>query len=96
MTQRSALKRESTDSQAASSSDSDTMKQVRWGDLTVYEFPNLLGDNPAVSEGAPLTIGWKHSSVVVVAIEYHEYLRQSRPHRRRKDMIMSSASRDTL
>jgi hypothetical protein len=95
MTQRSAIKRESN-SHEANSSDSDTVKQVRWGDLTVYEFPNLLGDNPAVSEGAPLTIGWKHSSVVVVAIEYHEYLRQNRPLRRRKDMIMSSASRDTL
>lgn len=71
-------------------------KSVCWGDLTVYEFPNLLGDNPAVSDGAPLTIGWTHESMRVVAIEYHEFLRQSRPRRRRKDMIVTTAQRDTV
>lgn len=71
-------------------------KRVYWGDLTVYEFPNLLGDNPAVSEGVPLTIGWEHEEMNVVAIDYYEYMRQSRPRRRRKDMIISSGARDTL
>ena len=65
-----------------------------FGDLVIYEFKNILGDNPAC-EGAPLTIKWKHNSKNVVAVDYYEYLRQSRPRRKRKDMIVKSAERDT-
>lgn len=68
---------------------------VCFGDLTIYEFKNMLGDNPAVSEGAPLTIGWKHESVDVVAVDYYEFMRNQRPRRRRKDLIIPSTSRDT-
>jgi hypothetical protein len=74
---------------------SPLLKRVCWGDLEILEFPNMLGDNPGVSEGAPLTINWQHESREVVAIEYYEYLRQNRPRRRRKDLVMNSASRDT-
>jgi hypothetical protein len=73
-----------------------TKKYVSWGDMVVYEFPSILGDNPAVSDGAPLTIGWNHENVSVTTIEYNEFLREKRPRRRRKDMILSSAQRDTV
>lgn len=107
MTNRSILKSDSINNNDAGSQDEQETtsnhsssdgggKEVRWGDITLYEFPNLLGDNPAVSEGAPLTIGWKHTSVVVVAVEYHEFMKQSQPVRRRKDLIMSGGARDTL
>jgi hypothetical protein len=71
-------------------------KELCWGDIVIFEFPNILGDNPAVSEGAPLTIAWNHDSESVVAIEYYEYLRQSRPRRKRKELVVSSGARDTL
>lgn len=72
-------------------------KTVRWGDLIVYEFPNILGDNPAVSDaGAPLTIAWTHESVNVFTVDYNEFLRQKRPRRRRKDLIITGAQRDTV
>ena len=32
-------------------------KQVTFGDLTITEYPIILGDNPAC-HGAPITIGW--------------------------------------
>lgn len=69
--------------------------EIGWGDLAIYEFPNILGDNPAVGDGAPLTIGWEHESESVVAIEYYEFLRQSRPRRKRKDLVLSGGQRDT-
>jgi hypothetical protein len=68
---------------------------VCWGDLIIYEFPNMLGDNPGVSEGVPLTIGWKYDSKNTVNIDYYEFLRQSHPRRRRRELIMKSAERDT-
>jgi hypothetical protein len=68
---------------------------VCFGDLTIYEFKNVLGDNPAVSEGAPLTIGWKHETMNVIALDYYEFLRNQRPRRRRKDLVIPSTSRDT-
>lgn len=77
-------------------SSSFTKKGVCFGDLVIYEFPNILGDNPAVSDGAPLTIGWKHDSKNIVAVDYYEFLRTQRPRRRRKDLIIPSTARDTL
>lgn len=71
-------------------------KEVAFSDLIIFEFPNLLGDNPGVSEGAPLTIGWKHVTKNVVAVDYYEYLRQSRPRRKRRELVIPSAARDTL
>ncbi len=32
-------------------------KQVTFGDLTITEYPIIMGDNPACN-GCPITIGW--------------------------------------
>jgi hypothetical protein len=69
--------------------------EIVWGIITVFEFPNILGDNPAVSEGAPLTIDWKHNSRRTVGVEYYEFERIQRPRRSRKRLIMKSCARDT-
>jgi hypothetical protein len=95
-TTRIAKSEEIIEAETVTVSVKNTKRNVCWGEVIVYEFPNLLGDNPAVSEGAPLTIGWKHENVKVVTVEYNEFLRQKRPRRRRKDMIISSAQRDTV
>lgn len=70
-------------------------KQLGWGDLTFYEFPNIMGDNPGVSEGVAIEISWKHTSKHTVGVEYYEFIKQNRPRRRRKHLIMSSGARDT-
>ena len=57
---------------------------------------NILGDNPACNGGAPLSIDWKHQNKEVVGVEYHEYMRlKSNPRRKRKQLQLSSAERDT-
>ena len=71
-------------------------KNVRWGEVVVYEFPNILGDNPAVSGGVPLTIAWKHVAVNTHSVDYNDFLRLEKPRRKRKDLVLSSAQRDTV
>ena len=78
------------------SSTKKARKKVNWGELIIFEFPNQLGDNPAVSGGAPLTIGWNHETVNVVTIEFNEFIRLKQPRRKRKDLMLSSAQRDTV
>jgi hypothetical protein len=96
MEAKQSLKQELVESRLDAPCNRHDKKIVSWGNIIVFEFPNLLGDNPAVSGGAPLTIGWNHDSVNVVTIEYYEFMRLKRPRRRRKDMILSSAQRDTV
>ena len=66
------------------------------GDLTILEFPNILGDNPGVSEGVPLSIGWKPTSESCVDVDLYEFMRQNRPRRKRKELVIKSGARDTL
>jgi hypothetical protein len=53
-------------------------KQVTFSELTVREYPLILGDNPSVSEGAPLTIGWKPQQSYTRNLELYEYTRKER------------------
>jgi hypothetical protein len=96
MATKSILKGELLDAESSTVYARFSKKKVNFGDITVYEFPNLLGDNPAVTDGAPLTIAWKHVNVNVFTIEYNEFVKQKRPRRRKKDMILSSSQRDTV
>jgi hypothetical protein len=70
-------------------------KCVRWGEITILEFPNILGDNPAVTNGSPITIGWKHQSVNVVDVEFFEFLRQNHPRRSRRELLLKCGDRDS-
>uniref|UniRef100_A0A7S2V7E0 Uncharacterized protein n=1 Tax=Entomoneis paludosa TaxID=265537 RepID=A0A7S2V7E0_9STRA len=79
------------------SSSSDRQTQVCFGDLVIYEFPNILGDHPACSDGAPLTIGWDPTSIENYNVQYYEYLRQSDnlPRRSRKQLTVDAGTRGT-
>ena len=87
------LKNGSGDSAVATGGSSN---EISWLDLTVYEFPNILGDNPSVSEGVPLSIDWKHTKTSSIGIDFYEFMRKSSPRRRRKDLVIKSGARDTL
>jgi hypothetical protein len=96
MTKRSILKSIHQDPKTVTSCKRRGMKIVRWGEMVVFEFPNLLGDNPAVSGGAPLTIGWNHDTVNIITVDDNEIMRLEKPRRRRKEMVLSSTQRDTV
>ena len=83
-------------SNATASSYSSARKEVAWGELTTWEFPNILGDNPSVTEGVPLSIGWKPLRQEKVGIDYYEYLRRSNTRRTRKELVQDSGVRGSL
>ena len=57
-------------------------KKVTFDSLDVHEHAILLGDNPSVSSGPPLTISWEAQASVHLSIDEYE---ASRPPRRHKE-----------
>jgi hypothetical protein len=47
-------------------------RRVVFGRIEIKEYSYMLGDNPSVSDGAPLTIAWKSQRKVVFEVEYYE------------------------
>ena len=71
-------------------------RSVGFSTLQVFEFEQILGDNPAVSSGAPVTLEWKHcSSSPNLNIAYFEYKRQQ-PRRTGRELVTSASSRESL
>ena len=66
------------------------MKKVWFDQLEVREYPMILGDNPATSEGAPVTIDWEFQNEFLVDVEYFELYR---PSRKSKDHFKLSSKR---
>merc|ERR1711935_918175 len=59
------------------------MGNVTFGDLTIIEYPIILGDNPACT-GCPITIDWEPIGKHTRNLELYEYTRtQSRQSRRK-------------
>lgn len=50
-------------------------KKVTFGDITIAEYPIELGDNPACSHGAPLTLGWEPLRIHTKNLMLYESLR---------------------
>ena len=69
-------------------------RNLMWGVIVIYEFTSILGDNPATSEGSPLTLSWRHQGQDTLGIEYYESFREKRPRRTRRQLIMSGGYRD--
>jgi hypothetical protein len=69
-------------------------KSVRFGDLVITEFPIILGDNPAVTMGAPVTIDWEAQGEVSYKINVYESIRGTR--RRRRKLLISVSNRAIL
>jgi hypothetical protein len=53
-------------------------KQVRFGDLTIREYPMELGEHPCCSAGAPVQLGWKPQSVSMRNLDLYEFVRERR------------------
>jgi hypothetical protein len=96
---KSCLKRsdgtESSYSSAFSSSSfKSSNRRVVFGNIVITEFPIILGDNPAVTSGAPVTIDWIPQGESVFAVDVYEEIKPAR--RRRRKLLISVSSRAIL
>jgi len=80
-----------TTTTTAATTTTTSTTRVKFDQVFLHEFPLILGDNPAVSKGAPVTIDWKACSHDVMDLEIYEYLRA--PERRHRRKFLLSASR---
>jgi hypothetical protein len=69
-------------------------KKVTFGDVDIYEHPIILGDNPAVTSGAPVTIDWHCQDQLSCPVEIYENTRGTR--RRRRKLLMKVSARAIL
>lgn len=69
------------------------LKKVIFDEIGVREYAIILGDNPAVSEGVPLTIPWKYHSSYSMDIDLFERIRSPARRRGRKQLMISSMRR---
>eukprot|EP00529_Nitzschia_sp_RCC80_P035665 CAMPEP_0113482596 /NCGR_PEP_ID=MMETSP0014_2-20120614/23001_1 /TAXON_ID=2857 /ORGANISM="Nitzschia sp." /LENGTH=176 /DNA_ID=CAMNT_0000376119 /DNA_START=127 /DNA_END=657 /DNA_ORIENTATION=- /assembly_acc=CAM_ASM_000159 len=75
----------SSSSSSSSSSNNNNQKQKKHVDfesLTIREYPVILGDNPNVSSGAPLSLGWEYTEQPRRNIDMYEYTRKERRSRK--------------
>ena len=67
--------------------------KVRFDQVFIHEFPIILGDNPSVSKGAPLTLDWKALRHDAVELDMYEYLRAPERKDNRRRLILSNNRR---
>jgi hypothetical protein len=70
-------------------------KSVSFGDVQVREFPMILGDNPACSSGAPVSIDWDHVDEFTLTVNDAKSARSGRSKKtisvtKRAQMLMGS------
>lgn len=70
---------------------------VRFDSVVVREYEIILGDNPSVSDGAPISLGWNYTSMEPIELDDYEimqiYSKASRPSR---CFMMPSSQRTSL
>ena len=63
-------------SPTSSLSPSDSKRKVQFGTVIINEHPIIVGCNPAVSSGVPLSIDWERISQRVMSIHDYETIRE--------------------
>jgi hypothetical protein len=62
-----------------STGSSDKKKELSFSSIAIREYPVLIGDNPSVGGGVPLTIGWNHEKELAYGLEDYENDHRSEP-----------------
>jgi len=73
-----------------------TRPSVRFGSIEMREYKTILGDNPAGSRGAPLTLDWAYTTLKETPNTVDEYERSCLPRRKYKELHLSSDERENI
>lgn len=65
----------------------DSPRGVRFNFVEVREYPRILGDNPSVTAGPPITLDWQHDRRTSVSFPLEEWEKARENDRRTKQEI---------
>ena len=65
-----------------------TAARVAWGSIGIREYARIAGDNPAVTSGPPISLGWDYAAEVRLSVE--DYEAGHPPRRAYTEMVMPS------
>jgi hypothetical protein len=68
---------------------------IRWSTVEIREYAIILGDNPSVIRGVPLTMDWTPLSSISLELEDYERLKPHPP-RRPEQMLRNASQREEL
>jgi hypothetical protein len=71
-------------------------RKVYFGRIAVNEHAYELGDNPSVSDGAPVTIAWTSHNSMVFDLAYYEMCRPSNRRKTQAELRLSMTERADL
>lgn len=92
---RRKIRLESSTSSGAGQGGGSNNLGVRFDKVLIRDYPIEIGDNPAVSSGAPLTIGWKHFAEDEMEVDAYESIRDE-DRREYTELIIPPPARKTL
>jgi len=85
-----------TGTDAASTTIPSVSIGVHWGTVQIHSHGVILGANPAVSHGPPVTIEWDSFDNITLSLEHYESDRNARPHRRGRSLLLPLALRHDM
>ena len=63
--------------------------------ITIIEFPMVIGDNPSVSSGAPVQIGWVPQGIFTINLDVYEHFQRGN-RRQMKKLILKTPQRTNI
>lgn len=77
-------------------SEDDDSSFVSFDRLEIRKYPIEVGDNPAVSCGVPLTIGWDHDELATAIVSVEDFENSRPPRRRNDELILPKLKREHM
>ena len=74
----------------------DKTRSVLFGDVRVLEFTFEVGDNPAVTDGCPMALGWDLQKSTEYDVDCYEHLRPSGSRRTGKTLRIPANERTKI
>lgn len=74
----------------------ERLGNVKFTTVQIHEHILMLGDNPAVSRGVPLTLAWERCSSRVYSVDEYEQRRQPKRRRNSLPLAYTPQQRETI